>query len=140
MVPDVAAVGDPTTGFLVGQTQAFGHGPRYAEYRIGGTSLSCPLFAAIMALADQAAGRHHGFANPLLYALAGSNAFRDIVDPASPMAVVRTDFANFVNPHDGLAYTLRSLNQTGTLATTPGYDDVTGLGSPNGQSFLNAMS
>ena len=66
--------------------------------------------------------------------------FRDIVDPASPMAVVRTDFANFVNPHDGLAYTLRSLNQTGTLDTTPGYDDVTGLGSPNGQSFLNAMS
>jgi len=140
VVPDVAAVGDPNTGFLVGQTQAFGNGPRYAEYRIGGTSLSCPLFAAIMALADQAAGIHHGFANPALYALAGSSAFRDIVDPASPMAAVRTDFANFVNPHDGLAFTLRSLNQTGTLDTTPGYDDVTGLGSPNGQSFLNAMS
>jgi subtilase family serine protease len=140
VVPDVAAVGDPTTGFLVGQTQAFGHGPRYAEYRIGGTSLSCPLFAAIMALADQAAGRHHGFANPLLYAFAGSNAFRDIVDPASPMGAVRTDFANSVNPHDGLAFTLRSLNQTGTLDTAPGYDDVTGLGSPNGQAFLNAMS
>ena len=57
VVPDVAAVGDPTTGFLVGETQAFPSGaPRYAEYRIGGTSLSCPLFAAIMALADQANG------------------------------------------------------------------------------------
>ena len=79
-----------------------------------------------MALADQAAGIRHGFANPALYTLAGSSAFRDIVYPALPMAAVRTDFANSVNPHDGLAFTLRSLNQTGTLDTTPGYDDVTG--------------
>ena len=50
------------------------------------------------------------------------------------------DFANGVNPHDGLVFTLRSLNQTGTLDTTPGYDDVTGLGSPNGEAFLDAMS
>jgi subtilase family serine protease len=141
VVPDVATVGDPTTGFLVGETQAFpSGGPRYAEYRIGGTSLSCPLFAAIMALADQARGIHHGFANPLLYSLAGSAAFRDIVDPPSPMAAVRTDWANFLNPHRGRLFTLRSLNQTGTLHTTPGYDDVTGLGSPNGQAFLDAMS
>ena len=140
VVPDVSTVGDPTTGFLVGETQAFGNGPRYAEYRIGGTSLSCPLFAAIMALADQASGSHHGFANPALYSHAGTSAFRDIVDPASPMATVRTDFANFLNPRHGLVFTLRSLNQTGTLHTMPGYDDVTGLGSPNGQSFLNAMS
>ncbi len=141
VVPDVATVGDPTTGFLVGETQAFPSGaPRYAEYRIGGTSLSCPVFAAIMALADQAKGIHHGFANPLLYSLAGSAAFRDIVDPPSPMAAVRTDWANFLNPRQGQLFTLRSLNQTGTLHTTPGYDDVTGLGSPNGQAFLDAMS
>ena len=76
----------------------------------------------------------------LLYSLAGSAAFRDIVDPPSPMAVVRTDWANFVNPRQGVVFTLRSLNQTGTLHTTPGYDDVTGLGSPNGQAFLDAMS
>ena len=78
--------------------------------------------------------------SPCGYSLAGSPAFRDIVDPPSPMAAVRTDWANFLNPHQGQLFTLRSLNQTGTLATTPGYDDVTGLGSPNGQSFLNAMS
>ncbi|MEO8423852.1 MAG: S53 family peptidase [Actinomycetota bacterium] len=140
VVPDVAVVGDPTTGFLVGQTQAFGKGPSYDEYRIGGTSLSCPLFAAIMALADQAAGMHHGFANPALYTHAGSQAFRDIADPATPIASVRTDYSNFLNPHLGLTFTLRSYNQTGTLDTGPGYDDVTGLGSPNGQAFLDAMS
>jgi hypothetical protein len=43
------------------------------------------------------------------------------------MAAVRTDWANFLNPHQGQLFTLRSLNQTGTLHTTPGYDDVTGL-------------
>ena len=50
-------VGDPNTGFLVGQTQTFPEGVSYDEYRIGGTSLSSPLFAGVMALADQQAGR-----------------------------------------------------------------------------------
>ncbi|MBI3747245.1 MAG: S53 family peptidase [Chloroflexi bacterium] len=45
VVPDVAAVGDPTTGMLVSQTQQFPDGTNaYSEYRIGGTSLSSPLF------------------------------------------------------------------------------------------------
>ena len=70
-VPDVGMVGDPNTGFLVGQTQTFPEGVSYGEYRIGGTSLSAPLFAGVMALADQRAGVHHGFANPWLYSLAG---------------------------------------------------------------------
>ena len=72
VVPDVGMVGDPNTGFLVGQTQTFPEGVSYDEYRIGGTSLSSPLFAGVMALADQQAGVHHGFANPYLYSLAGS--------------------------------------------------------------------
>src|SRR5213075_1208244 len=39
-VPDVAALGDPQTGMLIGQTQQFPEGAHYDEYRIGGTSLS----------------------------------------------------------------------------------------------------
>jgi hypothetical protein len=35
---------------------------------------------------------------------------------------------------------LRALNQTGTIFTRSGYDDVTGVGSPNGVSFLLAMA
>src|SRR5438067_869580 len=58
-VPDIAALGDPNTGYLVGETQTFPSGVRYDEYRIGGTSLSSPLMAGIMALADQATGRPH---------------------------------------------------------------------------------
>lgn len=140
VVPDVATVGDPNTGFLTGQTQAFPNGPRYAEYRVGGTSLSCPLFAAIMALADQAAGMRHGFVNPELYSHAGSQAFRDIAAPTSPIASIRVNFNNLLNPRLGRDFALRSYDQTGTLDTGPGFDDVTGLGSPNGQAFLDALS
>src|SRR5262249_44193757 len=56
VVPDVAMVGDPNTGMLIGETQTFPNGTYYDQYRIGGTSLSCPLFAGIMALANQRAG------------------------------------------------------------------------------------
>jgi len=56
-VPDIAAVADPNTGYLIGETQTFPDGTvKYSEFRVGGTSVSCPLIAGIMALADQAAG------------------------------------------------------------------------------------
>ena len=64
-VPDVAMVGDPNTGFLVGQSQTFPDGTvRYSEYRIGGTSLSCPLFAGVVAVTNQLHGGPLGFLNP----------------------------------------------------------------------------
>ena len=69
---------DPTTGMLVGQTQSFPDGAYYDTYRTGGTSVSSPLFAGMMALADQKAGKAHGFADPALYAAAGTGAFRDV--------------------------------------------------------------
>src|SRR6266705_3347506 len=59
-VPDISAVGDPNTGYIVGETQTFSDGSvKYSEFRLGGTSLSSPLIAGIMALADQAAGFAH---------------------------------------------------------------------------------
>jgi subtilase family serine protease len=139
-VPDVAMDGDPTTGMLVGETQTFSNGTYYDTYRIGGTSVSCPLFAGVMALADQRAGHPHGFANPAFYKLAGSRAYRDIVNPHSIVAVVRSDFDNGENTADGLTFSVRTMNQTGTLHTIRGYDDVTGMGTPNGEAFLNALS
>jgi len=146
-VPDVAMDGDPTTGMLEGETQTWLDGSvSYRTYRIGGTSVSCPLFAGLMALADQRARHAHGFVNPLLYWLAGTRAYRDIVDPhtadGSPltMAAVRVDYANGENTADGTIVSLRTLNQTGTLHTVAGYDDVTGMGSPRGAYFLAALS
>lgn len=138
VIPDVSAVGDPTTGMLVGQTQAFSDGSSYDEYRIGGTSLSSPLMAGIMAVAQQRAKRTIGFANPTLYRLPAS-AYHDVVDPASPVAAIRSDYANGENPADGMLFTVRTMNDTNTLDVTPGFDDVTGRGTPN-DAFLSAVA
>jgi subtilase family serine protease len=131
VVPDIAAVGDPNTGFLIGETQTFPDGSEhYSEFRLGGTSLSSPLMAGMMALANQAAGSDLGFVNPALYDVAGSDGFRDIVDPANQVATVRTNWNNGVDSSGGRSFSVRSMNFTGTIHTIPGYDDVTGLGTP----------
>jgi len=141
VVPDIALDGDPNTGFLVGETQTFPNGSvKYSEFRIGGTSLSCPLLAGIMAIADQMAGLAHGFANPALYSVAKSPAVRDVVNPPTRIAAVRVDYANFVNAKEGFITTLRTMNVTGRLQVGTGYDNVTGIGSPNGEAFLTALS
>ncbi len=139
-VPDIAAVADPQTGFLVGQRQTFPDGTvKYSEYRIGGTSLSSPLMAGIVALSTQTAGRALGFLNPALYRLSAPT-HHDVVDPPKTVAVVRVNFANGTDDADGLLTSLRTTNQTQTLFTRAGYDDVTGLGTPNGTAFVNGLA
>jgi hypothetical protein len=54
--------------------------------------------------------------------------------------LVRVDFANGVDAADGTTLTVRTLNQTGTIYTRKGYDDVTGIGSPNGVRYLNKVT
>jgi subtilase family serine protease len=133
-VPDVAALGDPQTGYLVGQTQSFPDGRHYDEYRIGGTSLSSPIFAGLMALADQAAGSPHGFANPLFYA--HPTAFYDVLSVKT--AVARRNFTNSVDATAGTSDLLRTFDDysgSPTQSTHAGWDNVTGLGTP-GSSFL----
>lgn len=138
--PDVAMVGDPTTGMLVGQTQQFPNGVHYDEYRIGGTSLSSPLFAGLMAVADAQGGVRHGFANPALYSISGTQAYNDVVSPRHRMATIRVDYVNGVNANDGTFPTLRLFNFTQTLQTTPGFDDVTGNGTPRAAAFFSLLN
>lgn len=92
VLPDVSFLADSTTGFLVGQTQTpDGADPAsgvdtYSEYRIGGTSVSSPLFAGLMADAVQAVRQDKGannanigFVNPTMYKFQALNngAFHD---------------------------------------------------------------
>ena len=137
VVPDISALADPNTGMLIGQTQTFPDGAYYDEYRLGGTSLACPLTAGIMAVADQKAHYHHGFINPVLYFLTSKTpALHDIkhIDAA----VARVDYANSVDSSKGLITSARTFDYDKlTIHTTPRYDNVTGLGSPNGRLFLN---
>ena len=138
VLPDISAVGDPNTGMLIGQTQTFSTGVQYDEFRIGGTSLSSPLMAGIMAVAQQRAGVRLGFANPLIYAVPAS-AFNDVTQAHGDEAVVRADYANGENATDGILYSVRTFNVTFTLNAAVGYDDVTGRGTPNA-SFISAIA
>jgi subtilase family serine protease len=132
-VPDLALDADPTTGMLVGETQAFPHGVRFGEYRIGGTSLSSPLMAGMVADAVQHAGSRLGFLNIAVYKLAAAHigAFDDVTSVHHGDANVRPDFINGVNGVDGIAYSIRTFDQDSSLVTRPGWDDVTGVGTPN---------
>ncbi|MGW0615130.1 S53 family peptidase [Streptomyces sp. NPDC002788] len=135
VVPDIAAIADPNTGFLVGQTQTLPDGKTqaYSEYRIGGTSLAAPTIAAIQALAQEARGGEAiGFANPAIYAKAGSKVYHDVTDDptGSGLAVARVDFVNGYDATGGLATSVRSLGKDSSLAAVKGYDDVTGVGTP----------
>ena len=136
VVPDISMLGDPTTGMLIGQTQTFPEGVHYDEYRIGGTSLASPLFAGVVALSDDLLGYHHGFINPRIYkTLNGTAGITDVKHVVG--AAVRIDFVNGVDDADGTRTSVRTFDFQGlTIKTTPGYDNVTGLGVPNGMQFL----
>ncbi|HEX5922952.1 MAG TPA: S53 family peptidase [Baekduia sp.] len=139
--PDIAMDGDPQTGMLVGETQTFLDGSvKYSEYRIGGTSLSSPLYAGIEALADQAAGHPHGFANPAIYRLAGGGVLHDIRGHSPVPAVVRVNYKNGENAAGGTTPLLRSLDdEAQSLHLTPGWDNLTGVGSPDGPGYVFAL-
>ncbi len=143
VIPDISAVADPTTGFLVGQSQTFPDGSiQYSEYRIGGTSLACPVTAAVQALATQARGGVAiGFANPAIYQRYGTAALHDVTDhplgQGQGIANVRVDYANSFDASDGLLVSLRSFGLDSSLSATPGYDNVTGVGTP-GASYVKS--
>jgi subtilase family serine protease len=151
VVPDISMDGDPQTGFLIGLTQTFPNGTYYDQFKEGGTSLSSPLLAGVIADADQAAGSPLGFLNPILYKAwtRTPSAYNDITRPASfhSAAVIRVDYANSVNASGGFVVSMRALNYQGPetycdatghcmtgkviLNTKPGFDSMTGLGSIN---------
>jgi subtilase family serine protease len=140
VIPDVSALADPSTGFLVGET-LFGPNKSPEQFylsRIGGTSLASPTFAGIQADAQQAAGHALGFANPAIYALAKANgtnhAFNDVVSHTG-VYEVRSNYTDPYNETLPLVTYLRDLGVNGTgasaLVATSGYDDATGVGSPD---------
>ena len=123
-VPDVGADANPNpdTGLPVVTSDA-GGGYTISEH--GGTSASAPIWAGIIALADQYAGRHLGFVNPAIYQIARSahyhQAFHDI-------AAGHANTAKF--PHGTI---------TGYRAG-PGWDPVTGWGSPNAKVLVPLLA
>ncbi|MDT5110737.1 MAG: kumamolisin [Mycobacterium sp.] len=109
LTPDVSAVADPFTGVRI----------RFdGQDLVGaGTSQSAPIWAALTAIMNQyllaSGGRALGDLNPLLYRVAaGANApgFRDV-----------------------------SLGANAVDMSTPGYDLVTGLGTPDVEGLVHDL-
>ncbi len=91
-----------------------------------GTSLSSPLFAGIVALADQEAGHPLGLINPALYQMAAAHD-RGIVD--------------VVSGSNGGTFTVGGRPYTVPGFTAgPGYDLVTGLGTVDGRYFVPELA
>jgi subtilase family serine protease len=116
-VPDVAANADTATGMAVLQGDGGLHSSR-------GTSASAPLWAGVIALADQEAGQHLGFINPAIYAIARSPAYHQAFHD-----VITGD--NSVQWHGSVI--------TGYHAG-PGWDPVTGWGSPDAQYLVPLLA
>jgi hypothetical protein len=123
-VPDVAADGDPATGYLVYWN---GHGDVSGEpagwQGIGGTSGAAPLWAALLALTDASracSGAPVGYADPALYQAAGNAYAADFNDVTSG----NNDFTG---------------TNGGRFAAGPGYDPVSGLGTPNAANLAGSL-
>jgi subtilase family serine protease len=159
-VPDVsmyAAVGSPSGAFYLvcaaditeaGFTSCQASDPETHYISIGGTSASTPVFAAIMALVNQATGSRQGNAANVLYKLAGQAGnscnstsgagtgcvFYDTTNGTIAMPCAKGSPNCIVN---------NQADQVGILsgyATTTGYDLATGLGSVNANNLIKAWS
>ena len=125
-VPDIAYQASARTGVLVYLTlppfdaSGFpcGAAPCSAGcYDVGGTSTSAPQWAGLIAIADQMAGRRLGYINPALYQIANN-----------PAKYAKDFFDVTVN-----------CNQASSIpgyCASPGWDAVTGLGTPNAANLL----
>jgi kumamolisin len=101
-VPDVAGDADPVTGYVIrvdGKTLV-----------IGGTSAVAPLWAGLIAVANQQNGAAAGFIQPALYASKNRSAFFDT-----------------------------KVGNNGSFNAGPGWDACTGLGSPIAPRVIDAV-
>ena len=129
-IPDISLNGDLYfSSTLVGTTS----NGAYSEGGFGGTSVSAPSWAGILADAQQAQwGIPVGFANPAIYArsfLAG-----DVVQNPKEISGSPIHSVVFQYPASSPAAGMYRLIQYGAdegLPAARGYDEATGVGSPN---------
>ena len=145
VVPDISADADGFTGMSVGLLSFDDQGTvtGYFEEAIGGTSLATPLVVGIVADAEQGQPSF-GFLNPALYALAGTTAFNDVrplparVNPAHRGVACDEGTCGLLllTTFDDQSWSTQGY--TGQV-TAPGYDTMTGLGTPLGQPFISDL-
>jgi subtilase family serine protease len=144
-VPDISADADPFTGMAVGLlTFNAGSPPTYSETDIGGTSEASPLVAGMVTAAQQGQSVPFGFLNPMIYKLSGTSAYNDTlpITKASPRHWRGTYCPADTCGADALTtFDDQSVNMafyTGQV-TLQGYDNMSGVGTPNGPSFISGL-
>lgn len=154
-VPDISMLADPFTGaeFIQTVDGELGVGV------VGGTSLATPMFSGVMAIAAQKAGHGLGQAAPLVYNLP-AGAVTDVPAPSSANNVTgvingnpvsadslaaplgnTTDYVSALyNSPFSTRWFVLTFGADTSLTTGPGWDNVTGVGTPNGWNFVNALA
>jgi subtilase family serine protease len=158
--PDVSMDADPYTGAEVLYTGDWNPGDQQYVTVIGGTSLSCPMFSGVWALAEQKAGignlgnaaqyvyysaqNFAGSINDVQPVGSGHNAHGTIFYNGIPANYSQWDLAfpyqNSPVFYESIlnAYPLTlTFGTDSSLTTGPGWDNVTGVGTPNGANFIN---
>jgi subtilase family serine protease len=113
-VPDIASEASSRTGPLVYDTNAGSGG----WFIVGGTSVACPQWAGMVAIADQINGGGLGLINPGLYKI-GADATR-----------YANDFYDVTTGNNQAVASVPGYN------ATTGWDPVTGLGTANAANLL----
>lgn len=136
-LPDVASLAGPYTGFGMGLTVD----GEFVLASGAGTSLASPLLAGIVADAAQAGGGDRvGFLNPALYAMAGDKAISDL-KPVKAGATTRqmSQVGGVTVPTGRGNYLIDLGGKPQSLAAAPGWDPLTGIGSPT-RGFVERLT
>jgi subtilase family serine protease len=143
--PDLAADADLFTGFATGLLEfPTNKPPVFYKILVGGTSMASPLVAGMIADAQQGQRTAFGFTDPVLYRMTGTAAIHDILPSNSRVPglyrgeVCTPSFCGVVSliTFDDQSYSMQGY---GGQVTLKGYDNMTGIGTPNGDKFLRAL-
>jgi subtilase family serine protease len=110
--PDVSFNADPNSGVAVYDSVSYGG--QSGWFQLGGTSAATPAWAGLIAITDQ------GLANAHKGTLSGTQAQTQLY------ALPSTDFHDITSGSNG-------------YSATPGYDLVTGLGSPKANLVISGL-
>jgi subtilisin-like proprotein convertase family protein len=113
--PDVSYDASSSPGYAVYDTFPY-YGTSYTWFSVGGTSAGSPQWAALVALADQQRGASGSLDGP-------SQTLPTLYDLASSSTTYPRDFIDVTSGSNG-------------YSAQPGYDLVTGLGSPQANNLV----
>ena len=120
-VPDVAGDADDASGF----SMVSASGNQTAIQGAGGTDAAASLWAGVIALADQYAHHDIGFVNPAIYSIARSSSYHRAFNDVTTGSNIQT-----------LPYPAG----TAGYKAGPGWDPVTGWGSPNAHVLVPLLA